>query len=59
MIAGVGPLGALLSGVLAETLGVRETLWVAAAGVLLSTGWLIGSPIRHVRNHAEVLENKV
>lgn len=59
MIAGVGPLGALLSGVLAETIGVRETLWLAAAGVLLSTGWLFMSPIRQVRDHAEVLENKV
>ncbi len=59
MIAGVGPLGALLSGTLAETLGVRETLWLAAAGGLLSTGSLILSPIRHVHNHAEVLQDKV
>ena len=28
----MGPLGALLSGALAETIGVRETLFVAAAG---------------------------
>ena len=59
MIAGVGPLGALLSGVLAETIGVRETLWLAAAGVLLSTGWLIVSPIRQVRDHAAGLADKV
>jgi hypothetical protein len=59
MIAGVGPLGALLSGALAETIGVRETLFVATAGVLLSTGWLIASPIRHVRNHATAVESKV
>jgi predicted MFS family arabinose efflux permease len=59
MIAGVGPLGALLSGALAEAIGVRETLFVAAAGVLLSTYWLIASPIRHVRDHATAVESKV
>jgi predicted MFS family arabinose efflux permease len=53
MIAGVGPLGALLSGALAEMIGVRETLFIAAAGVLFSTLWLIGSPIRQVRNSAK------
>jgi predicted MFS family arabinose efflux permease len=59
MIAGVGPLGALLSGALAETIGVRETLLIAAAGVLLSTLWLIVSPIRHVHDHAAAAESKV
>jgi predicted MFS family arabinose efflux permease len=59
MIAGVGPLGALLSGALAELIGVRETLVIAAAGVLLSTVWLIDSPIRQMRDQTERLESKV
>jgi len=49
LIAGVGPLGALAGGALAEVIGVRETLFIAVTGILLSTGWLIASPLRQTR----------
>lgn len=53
LIAGVGPIGALIGGLLAEAIGVRETLLVAVLGILLSTSWLIASPLRSVRDHVE------
>jgi predicted MFS family arabinose efflux permease len=46
---GVYPLGALLGGYLGERLGVRPTLALAAAGLLLSTLWLLPSPLRRLR----------
>lgn len=50
--AGIGPLGALLAGLLAESIGVRATLFVAAAGGGLSVLWLVFSPLRTARAHA-------
>lgn len=49
LIAGVGPLGALAGGALAEVIGVRETLVIAVTGLLLSTVWLMVSPLRQAR----------
>ena len=46
MIAGVGPLGALLSGALAEAIGVRETLFVA---VMAGAACLVGMALLHHR----------
>ena len=46
---GVYPLGALIGGYLGERLGVRPTLALGAAGLLLSTLWLLPSPLRHLR----------
>ena len=46
---GVAPAGALAGGVLAQYIGIRNALFVGAAGVLLSTLWLIFSPVRHLR----------
>jgi predicted MFS family arabinose efflux permease len=46
---GVLPVGALVGGALAQQIGVRATMFVGAAGFLLSTLWLICSPIRHLR----------
>ena len=40
------PLGAFLGGVLGETIGLRPTLWVAAAGSLLPAVPLLLSQIR-------------
>jgi MFS family permease len=40
------PLGAFMGGVLGETIGLRPTLWVAAAGSLLPAIPLLLSPIR-------------
>jgi MFS family permease len=49
MFGGVLPVGALLGGALAERIGLRATMFVGASGCLLSTLWLIFSPIRHLR----------
>jgi predicted MFS family arabinose efflux permease len=49
LIAGVAPIGALAGGLLAEAIGVRATLLIAGIGIMLSTGWLILSPIRSLR----------
>ena len=48
--AGLVPLGALLGGVLGQTLGLRETLLLAAAGELLAALWLWRSPLRALRD---------
>jgi len=46
---GVYPLGALIGGYLGARLGIRPTLALAAAGLLLSTLWLLPSPLRRLR----------
>ena len=38
--------GSVLGGLLGETIGVREALFLGATGVLLSTLWLVFSPVR-------------
>ena len=43
---GVWPLAAIIGGILAEAIGLRATLTIAASGVLLSSAWLILSPVR-------------
>ncbi len=47
--AGLQPVGSLVAGVLAEVIGVRETLLLAVAGGLLGTLWLVASPIPRLR----------
>ncbi|HEV7508371.1 MAG TPA: MFS transporter [Thermoanaerobaculia bacterium] len=46
---GIWPIGSLIGGILAAAIGVRTTLALAAAGVVLSTLWLLASPLRRVR----------
>jgi MFS family permease len=46
---GVRPLGSLTGGVLGATLGLRPTLWIAAAGAMAGVLWLLPSPVRHIR----------
>ena len=46
---GIYPLGALAGGALAQNNGIRFTLAVAVAGVAFSNFWLIGSPLRKLR----------
>lgn len=46
--AGVGPLGALLGGVLGDKIGVQDTLFVSIAGMTFAGVWLLLSPIRHL-----------
>ena len=45
------PLGSLCAGALAGWIGIRPTLATAAAGLLLSTLWLIFSPLRTMRDY--------
>jgi predicted MFS family arabinose efflux permease len=44
------PVGSLAAGVIAGSIGVRATLWIAAVGVSLSSGWLLASPLRQTRD---------
>jgi hypothetical protein len=48
---GLLPIGSLGAGVLAEMIGLRPTLAVGAAGLLLSSLWLVSSPIRAMRDY--------
>jgi MFS family permease len=48
-VSGIVPLGALAGGALGELVGIRATLLLAASGELLAVLWLIGSPIRSLR----------
>lgn len=43
---GTIPLGAVVAGALASTLGVRETLWIMLAGLIASSGVLLAGPLR-------------
>lgn len=49
---GVLPVGALAGGALARPMGIRATLALGAAGVLLSVLWLVFSPVRGRRQLA-------
>jgi MFS family permease len=49
MFQGVLPAGALAGGAVAEFIGLRAAMFVGAGGFLLSTLWLICSPIRRLR----------
>ncbi|MFD9965848.1 MFS transporter [Amycolatopsis sp. NPDC058986] len=40
LVFGIAPIGAALTGVLGETLGLRTTLWIGAAGIVLAALWL-------------------
>ena len=47
---GVRPLGAMVGGLLGATLGVRQTLFIAALGMATACIWLLTSPIRTTRD---------
>ena len=49
LAGGAAPLGALLGGLLADQLGIRPLLIIAALGTVGAAGWLICSPIRRLR----------
>jgi predicted MFS family arabinose efflux permease len=51
LTAGIGPLGALTGGLLAEWLGMRPTLVIAAFGALLGSLWLLFSRVRLLQDH--------
>ncbi len=42
---GLVPIGALLGGVLGQTIGMRETLFLASAGEIAAVLWIIFSPV--------------
>ena len=46
---GTRPLGAVAGGLLGSWLGIRPTLWIAAAGGVASVLWLIPSPLPRFR----------
>jgi MFS family permease len=46
--SGTLPIAALISGLLGQTLGVREAVALAAIGSLLSVLWIVFSPIRQL-----------
>lgn len=46
---GIFPIGSLLGGLMGETIGVRNTLWIGASGTLLATAWVFLSPIRWLK----------
>jgi hypothetical protein len=41
-------LGALAGGTIAQAVGMRRALLIGAIGVLLSTMWLVFSPVRRL-----------
>jgi MFS family permease len=47
---GLLPVGSLCAGALAGLAGVRPTLIVGATGLILSSLWLVFSPIRGIRD---------
>ena len=56
---GMWPLGAIAGGWLATSLGVRPTLFIAAAGVAMSGVWLLFSPLRTLRHRIQPLAESV
>jgi len=46
---GLGPIAALLAGVLGSVIGLRFTILIGVLGVMLAGVWLLVSPIRKVR----------
>jgi MFS family permease len=49
LVWGTIPFGGLLGGALGELLGLRATLLVAAAGMVVAPLWLVASPLRRLR----------
>ena len=43
-------LGSLAGGILGETIGIRNALFIAAGGALLSSLWLVFSPVKELRD---------
>jgi hypothetical protein len=49
LFRGLLPVGAMAGGILAQGIGMRLTMFAGSLGILLSTLWLLFSPIRHFR----------
>jgi MFS family permease len=50
VVSGLLPVGAVAGGLIAGAIGLRSTMWVAAAGQFAAAGWLLASPMRMLRN---------
>jgi hypothetical protein len=53
LVWGTMPIGGLLAGGLATAIGPRSALWVAAVGGSLGFLWILGGPVRRVRDIPE------
>jgi hypothetical protein len=53
LFRGVLPVGAFAGGAIADVMGIRRTLFLGAMGYLLTTGWLVFSPIWRLRDLPE------
>jgi hypothetical protein len=53
VVWGVIPLGGLVGGALASTIGLRETLWVGGVGASIAFVPLLFSPLRSLREIPE------
>ena len=56
---GIRPLGALVGGTVGAAIGLRPTLWLAAAGACTCAAWLIGTPLLARPAPPEVSEQPV
>lgn len=52
LVGGVGMAGIMVGGLTGQWLGLRPALGIAAVGILVSTGWLLLSPLRQVEEAA-------
>jgi hypothetical protein len=50
VVQGIGPVGALVAGVLASTLSARLTLLIAVIGILITALWMATSPLRQLKD---------
>ena len=57
LVAGIGPLGALVGGLLGSVLGIQTTLFIAVFGRLLSGLWIAFSPIRKLETMPDMIED--
>lgn len=52
---GLYAIGSITSGVLGQAIGIRHTMAFAATGMLLTTLWLVFSPVRRLRTISDAL----
>ena len=50
VVSGISPVGALAGGVIGTEIGLRPTMWIAAAGQFAAAGLLLVSPMRKLRD---------
>jgi MFS family permease len=50
VVSGVSPVGALTGGLIGTEIGLRPTMWIAAAGQFAAAGLLLMSPMRKLRD---------